>query len=206
MERPLAVRRPWYLLVALVISWLFGISGCTEGSEIIRSYWAPSVDVETVANKVDTDEARDQLKIAGERCVNAVDRDRGRLFPLAAASLVLGAATVLFAARALAGNKGSRALLVQLVIAQALFVGVRDYGSRGVRRDCQEINLAVASSMFGKYDPKLAEPFTPQVIDLGLIAAFLAHAAVAGMVVFSLTRPRSLAWYDAMEQRRSGVS
>lgn len=196
-------RRPWYLLVAIVVAWLFGVGGCTEGTQIIGGYWSPAPDPTELAADAPTEQERAHLKEAGTRCLVATDNAKGRIFPLGVASFLLGAAIVVFAARAMAGRKSARALLVQLVLVQALFVGVAEFATRDVKRECAEVTLA---RMRMNLDPaqkeKVLDRIPPEMLTMGLIVGFALRTTVAALVVLSLTRSRTLAWFDAIERRR----
>jgi hypothetical protein len=204
MERPAPPRRPWYLLVAIVVAWLYGVGGCTEGSAVIGAYWSPAPDVTEIAARAKTEDDRAHVRDAATRCFVAMDQARRRVFPLGAGSFVLGAAIVIFAARSMAGRKTARSLLVQLVIAQAVFVGARDYVTRDIDAACFDFKVANAKLDFeGKTaDPSIFDRVSPEMMRNAAWAGFGLRTLVAGLVVLSLTRGRTKEWYEAMERRR----
>lgn len=206
MERSTAPKRPWYLLVAIVIAWLFGVGGCTEGTAVIGAYWSPSPDVTEIANRATTEEDRVKVRESATRCFVATDEAKRRVFPLGVASFVLGTAVMMFAARTMAARKTARSLLVQLVIAQALFVGVRDYTTRDLNATCFDFKVELAKlDLKGKAaDPSVFDRISPEMLHAGMWIGLALRSLVAGLVVVSLTRPRSLAWFDAMDRRRTG--
>ncbi|MFO0672027.1 MAG: hypothetical protein U0235_20785 [Polyangiaceae bacterium] len=203
MEAP--PRKPWPLLVAIIVAWLFGVGGCTEGSQIIAGYWSPAPDFGEIAAKGSTDEERAAVRAAGERCLAATDGARRRVFPFGVATFVLGAAMVVFSARAMAGRKSARSLLIQLLVVQALFVGVREYATRDLKRECMDITFAAVRLGMKDKDrpPAITSGDVPSgLLDAGVMVAIALRSLAAGLVVLALTRPRSVAWFDAMEARR----
>ena len=201
---PPPLKRPWYLLVAIVVAWLYGVGGCTEGSAIIGSYWSPSPDVTDIAARAKTEEESARVRDAATRCFVATDQAKNRVFPLGVASFLLGAATVMFAARSMAARKGARPLLVQLVLAQALFVGARDYMTRDLNGACFDFKVSIAKLDFESksHDTSMFDRVSPDMMRTGMWVGFALRSLVAGLVILSLTRPRTKEWYEAMERRR----
>jgi hypothetical protein len=206
MERSTASpKRPWYLLVAIVFAWLFGVGGCTQGTAIIGSYWSPAQDVSEIANRAKTEEDRSKLKEAASRCYAATERSKTRIFPLGVASFVLGAAMVILAARSMAGRGSARALLVQVVLAQALFVIVRDFSTRDVLAECvdferQQVRLDLVER---NADPSIIDRVTPELRAKANLAGTVIRCAAAGLIVLALTRRRTREYYEALERRRA---
>lgn len=202
-------KRPWYVLAALVFAWLFGVGGCMQGTAIIGSYWSPAPDVADVGARAKTDEDRAALKEAHSRCFVSTERAKGRIYPLGAASFVLGAALVLLAARSMAGRNTARALLVQVVLAQAAFVLFRDYSTRDVLAECleyQRLEMRV-DLLEHKRDPALVnslDSITPELRVKATLAGGVLRGMVAGLIVLALTRRRALEYYAAMERLREG--
>ena len=101
---------------------------------------------------------------------------------------------VILAARALGGRSTARSLLVQVVLAQAVFVVARDWFLRDLPADCLDYFREVVH----------VERVLMHVPDIQattvVVSAIRALAAIG--IVIALTRPRSLAYYTAIERVR----
>lgn len=111
-------KRPFYVVLALLGALALGTTAARSGWATVAMYREP-ID-SSLAGRGFSDEAdRAALVARFEAYLHAVDAARPRGWPIGVGMLVLGSAILLFSMRALGGSKGSRAALVQLVVAQA---------------------------------------------------------------------------------------
>lgn len=195
--------RPWYLVLVLLVCSCLGAWGATEGWALIDIYRGAQVDV---ARDVTREEDRKAIQAAVDNMLVAMDAERPRIFPLAAAELVLGIAMFVFAAGAMTGRPGARRVLVQVVIAQAALVILTFLVTPKLRASNIELMLAQTNMKALSHGEKAesVELTIPamRVFFRGLTIAWLGvRSAVAALVVVGLTRSRARAFYDAQNER-----
>src|SRR5258708_34261957 len=116
---PVAERkRPWYLVLALLGALALGTTGACSGWTTVAVYREP-IDP-TFASEGISDEA-DRVAVVTrvQTYLQTLDAAKRRGWPIGVATLLLGSAVFVFAMRALGGNGGARAALIQGVLAQA---------------------------------------------------------------------------------------
>ena len=118
MVVPAERKRPWYLVLALLGALALGTAGAFQGWGTFVSYHDP-IDPTIVGSGI-ADEA-DRLAVVArfQAYLQVLDLAKSRAWPIGVATLVLGTAMFVFAMRALGGSGTARAVLVQLVVAQA---------------------------------------------------------------------------------------
>jgi hypothetical protein len=191
------------LVLALLICSGLGACGATEGWGRIEIYRGAQLDY---TRDLTREEDRKSVQGAVDKMLAVMDAERPRVFPLAAAELVLGVAMFVFAAAAMTGRAGARRVLVQVVIAQAVFVVLTFVLTPKLRWSEIEIMIATASAKQLDHGdkPEAVELTLPalRVFYRGVVIAGLAvRSAVAALVVVGLTRPRARAFYDAQSER-----
>lgn len=197
-------RKPWYLVLALLVCSGLGACGSTSGWGTIELFRGAQGDSH-VADFTREDD-RKAVQLSFDRMMTAMDAERPRGFPLAAAELVLGAAMFIFAAAAMTGRGGARRALVQITFAQAVLVLVAYFLTPKTR--FAQLDWAVAQEA-----GKLLEAGQTQaqvdrtlpavhVLYHGLwIAQLAVRSVVAALVMFALTRPRARAYYEARPEQ-----
>lgn len=199
-----APRKPWYLVLALLICSGFGACGSTGGWATIELYRGAQAD--SRAADFSHEDNRKAVTATYDRIMTAMDAERPREFPLAAGELVLGFAMFMLAAAAMTGRGGARRALVQVTIAQAA-LDVASFvltpKTRFARIDwamAQEAGkLLEAGQSKAQVDHTM--PWM-RVLAHGLsIAELVVTTIVAGLIVFALTRPRSRAYYEPQPER-----
>jgi hypothetical protein len=169
-------RRPWFLVIALVGAWLFGAQGLVNGCSLI-SYYKDDHVAETQG-----DDAHDETMARLEPWKQALDHAKSRVFPLSAATLVLGGAMVVFAARAMAGRARARDLLIQVACVQAAVAILTYVLTPDVRAAESQVERdAGYGEVFRRYAP-------PAVLAIRTLASAL--------IVLALTRPKARAYFD----------
>ena len=180
---------------------VFGATSFAGGWSIISYYRTSTLDLASVVRVVEDDADRERVNHAFEVYVEALDHDKSRMFPLAAAELLIGVAMFAMAAGAMGGRPGARVALVQLVGVQAALVLVTFVVTTKVRVANRDLGSVVGAAQLRKSgsDPKLVEEslaisrkLAPTVENV-----FVAMRSVAaGLVLIGLTRRRSRAYFD----------
>jgi hypothetical protein len=195
--------RPWYLVLALLICSGLGAFGATSGWETIEIYRGASVDF---THGLGREEDRASVQAGGDRMLEAMDAERSRMFPLAAAELVLGVSMFVFAAAAMMGRGGARRILVQLTIAQTALAISTFFLAPRTRWALLELKVAQveAAQLEGGTRPEVVEQQMPilRAFSRGMSVAQLAvQAGITALIVVALTRQRARAFYDTQSER-----
>jgi uncharacterized membrane protein YidH (DUF202 family) len=176
------LRRPWYLIVSLVMAWLLGALALMAGGSVITFYKQDADELEQALDhdeeRVPDPDERALFRERTERLENVHDQAKRREFPLGVAALLLGGAMVATSARAMSGREGARGALVQVTLARAA--------------------LAVAG-FFLTPDVRAAEFAVANVFGYASISKVVLETAACLLVVIALTRPRSRAFFRAAE-------
>jgi hypothetical protein len=177
-------RRPWYLVVVLVLAWLTGASSVMGGCQTIEFYRSTTLEIaqplEHEVGKTETELAETHAHFATYTA--ALDRDRSREFPLAVAALLVGAAMVVFAQRAMIGREWARALLVQLTLAHAALVVLQYVLTPRIQRATVEL---------GAFLSGVDATLMARLVVVGTGISVMANM----LIVLGLTRQRSRAFY-----------
>lgn len=174
------MKRPWFLVLALIGGWLFGAQGLVNGCTLINFYNSDAAYEST------EDDAQAQENRRNEPLRKALDTARTRVFPLAVAMLVLGGAMVVFAARAMGGRSQARSGLIQIACVHAV-LGVVWYVLTPEVRAAQ--GEMARQSGYGNVVQRYVPP-----IELAL------ETLASALIVLSLTRPRSRAFFEPRAQ------
>jgi hypothetical protein len=171
--------------VALVLVWMVGVFGATEGCHTIEILHRPDA-VQTSVNRIgDAELAKRQ-----EALNNTVLAFRNMVTPLAIAQLLLGTLLTLAAGLTLLGRTEARNVALQVIVVYALFLPL-DYVMRGPMRavDIDAMSEGVT------FSPPNGGP-APDMADLRLVywwayrTALALRLAVLAMGLIALTRPR----------------
>jgi hypothetical protein len=201
-------KKPWYLVAALMGALGLGAGGGCEGQRIVGLYRVehldPSVFAQDIASTID----REAVRAAVEGYVSALDAAHVRAFPLAVAALLIGAATVLFAMRAMGGNAGARRGLMQLLVVQAGLVAATYFAEKDVRD--AGVGLAVAKIRAEAHQELVDPARADQAIRINVAVARLRDPMRLAMttigsllIVFALTRRGARAFFDASQEALS---
>jgi hypothetical protein len=195
---PAVRKRPWFLVLALLGALALGTMGAYEGWNGAALYFV-SVDPSKVGESITDDHDRAVVVARVQEYVQVLDAEKSRGWPFAVATLLLGSATLLFSMRALGGSAGARAVLVQLLVAQA----VAGIAAHFLLRDVVEAELRMkeagataemhASGLSGQLGPPPSIAFYRAANTLFLILQSIGSA----LVVVGLTRHRSRAYFEA---------
>lgn len=197
--------RPWYLVAAMIATWVLGVFNASGGCQVIR-YLRGADDL---AQSADTAEASTPLartrRVVESTSLQAISKHHRVVFPLSAAKLILGLVLLIASGRALVGRPRSRRLMLQVIAASAvlevaefiLMAPVRDAVAVAVATDIVEnqpdayqwMTRAEAASLF-----ESVARWSERVRFGGTLVL------VYGGAAWALTRERSKAFYLAMEQ------
>lgn len=200
-----AVRRPWYLVLALLICSGIGACESTAGWTTIELYRGHIDDRSHEMTREDDSKA---VASSFQKMLSRLDEERPRAFPLAVGELVLGIAVFVFAAAAMTGRGGARRALVQLMVAQTIVVGAMFFVTPKFR--AAETEWLIAQQTGQMLEKGMSEADVRLQMNQARAARFalaitliIARAALAGAVLVALTRPRARAYYDAQGEREA---
>jgi hypothetical protein len=193
-------------VLALLICSGLGAFGATSGWETIEVYRGATVDF---THGVGREEDRVKVQAAGDRVLDAMDGERARMFPLAAAELVLGMGMFVFAAAAMMGRGGARRIVVQLVVAQtalAIATFVLTPKTRWALLDLKVAQVEASQLEHGERPEVIAQqaPILRAFSHGISMGQLIVQAGVAALIVLALTRQRALAFYDAQSEPTEG--
>lgn len=180
-------RRPLYLSISLLLVWLMGLMGATDGLGSIDILRDPHAALSTVERTLDAKAM--QLRSA---MIHAVMDAHDIAAPLAAASLVLGSLLAIAAGRAMFGRGRGHKLLVQAIVAYAIYLPLAYLLGRPIRQGMLATLDAVQS------EGVLVDGLTATELALG--ANFLAwwwkialggQLVILGVVLYILNRPQA---------------
>ena len=195
------VKRPRYLLLALIGALVFG-AGCWMDGCGRLAFYRGEQDQSLALNasiKADTD--RNRAEALYHRFTEVADAARKRAIPLAAATFVLGAALLALGSRALAGKTNTRGALMQVVIAQAAVVGLAYYLTADIRN--AELDWEMERTLIHQRETLPADQYE-QVVPMmqsmrhyGVPGWLVLRTLASALIVFALTRPRSREFFEA---------
>jgi hypothetical protein len=181
-------KRPWYLVLSLLAALAFGANGARSGWAMVMLYHEP-IDPTTAGQGIADEADRAAVVTRVEAYLHAVDAAKSLGWPLAVAKLLLGGSALFFAMRAMAGSRGARAALVQLVLAQAAVALASHWLLRDV--DNAELRWIEAQQAAGH------ERVPDDVLRAAASVALAIHVLGSGLIVLGLTRRRSRAFFEA---------
>ena len=198
---PTIRKRPWYLVVALVIASVFGAWSFQEGVLLISYYRNSDADLLTQElRQIDDESDRAAVKASLDHMNDELDASKSRMFPLAAAELLLGMALFALAAGAMAGRPGARTALVQVVFVQGALVVAMFFLTARFRAAAQDHSLAKNTAELKQQGGGPLSPEDQQLARKGAhvleLAQLTFRSIVAGLVLVALTRKRSVAYYE----------
>jgi hypothetical protein len=197
-------KRPWYLVCALVLAWLFGAGAMTDGCENIGYFEADRAELTRAAQDRLKDADPDAVAKVTERFFDAMDSAKSRVFPFAVASLLLGAAMWGLAFGAMAGRGGARAALVQVLAVSAVvrvveYVATPDIRAAHTAADIGLAALSPADTPAMKEGRHLYIQHRAKKPTFGLVL----HLGLDALLLLALTRRRTREFYEARAAARA---
>ena len=200
-------KRPWYLVLALLGALALGTTGAYKGWEEVTLYHA-SLDPAAAGQGVADEHDRALVVLRTEAVIRALDDAKSRGWPLAVAALLIGGATLLFAMRALGGSSSARAVLVQLVVAQA---GLGVAGHLLLREVIEaDLQWREAEHAAEEHAAGVVTTVQPPISTMAILRAastmvLVLRTLASALVVIGLTRRGSREYFDetaaAVEER-----
>jgi hypothetical protein len=200
-SRPRSLR-PWYLVAALLLTWIIGVRGFMEGCGMaifLRSGVAP--DLAAVA-----EQARDQsdpievMSLVGTAAAFRVFSDHQAIaFPLSVARALLGGLLVLASGFALGGRPGARGFALQVIAANLAFAAAEYALTSGVRGAW--ISAVAQAGALLPPDTPPRESLTNSALLWAWMRLGLAlFMTTLGAAALALMRPRTKAYFQAVAQ------
>lgn len=190
-------RRPLSLRISLLLVWLMGLMGATDGLGSIDILRDPHAALAMVERTLDP--KAQQLR---EAMVQAIIDARNVAAPLAAAGVVLGSLLAIAAGRAMFGRGRGHKLLMQAVVAYALYLPIAYVVGQPIRQGM------LASLRAAKAGELIVDGLSATELAIGV--DFLAtwwrivlggQLAALALVVYILTRPSSRAWLGGITSK-----
>jgi hypothetical protein len=188
-----ASKRPVYLVIALLLVWMVGLFGATEGCQTIDVLHHPESVRVALERMSDIETSKRQ-----EALIDTVLRFRQTVTPLAIGQLLLGSLLTFTAGLTLLGRGQARKIALQAIIVYALFLPL-DYVLRRPMRA-----VAIDAIAQGLTFPPLEEgTSTPEASDLRVVywwayrGALGAQLTILALGIFAMTRPRVRAFFGA---------
>ena len=190
-------------MAALIASWIYGAHVLGGGYEVLAFFRGERPDIHEMTDSIKTTEAREAAFAAGEQWVAVREGAKKREMPFGAASLLLGAAMVLLAARSMAGREGSRRALIQVVVVHAAvmtgaYFWTKDVAAAEVAfsaRLGEGVTAAMTSSFPDPATRQGAEALRPIIEHALAPLTLLMGMAFSALIVVALTRPRARAFF-----------
>jgi hypothetical protein len=180
-------RRPGYLILALIASWMIGLGGMTNGCQTLNFYRQATQPTLVFDGKLAA-----EIKKAR---IDALNTQHARMVPLAAANLLLSGLLIFACWRALSGRRGAHALTIQAVVANAAFSVADFVVSRPVRAlIIDSVSAHAPETMQQLSPPQLANAFwwSQRIMLAGNLLVF-------ALIGYALTRPRVIEIFSQPE-------
>lgn len=197
-------RRPWYLVLALLVCSGMGACGSTNGWGTIEVYRGAQLD--NGSQQFQQDDNRKAVTAAFDKFMGAMDEERPRAFPISAAELVIGIAMFIMSAAAMTGRGGARRALVQLTFAQAALYVAAFFLTPKIR--WAKVEWVIAEQAAALAEKGQSQVQVNQMLAANRvfyrsvpIVALILTVVTAVLVIFALTRQRSRAYYDSQSER-----
>jgi hypothetical protein len=196
------------MVAALLFAWVFGaagfIGGCNDAMELHRGHVDMAEEVPEKGFGA-PDESTRAAKIAMMQEINDAEiAMTSRLYPLSVATFLLGAALVLFAARALAGRSSARIPIIQIAIAQGILSIVAFVLTKHIRDIYLGQLLTVTRDSGGDAESiELMVRYWPRIFRAAAVILLVARNVIVFFIVVALTRTKTKEFFAAMERRFS---
>jgi hypothetical protein len=187
------LKRPAYLVVALLLVWVVGLAGATQGCRTVEILHRPDVARSENSRGDDVELAR-----RGGALIDIVLAFRTTVTPLAVGQLLLASLLTLSAGLTLLGRGHARQLAIQAMVVYALFLPL-DYF---VRQPMRAITIDAFAD--GSAFPPGGPLASPELADQRALLWWVFRAALGLQLVIltfgivAITRPRVRAFFDAL--------
>jgi hypothetical protein len=192
-------------MVALMAAWIYGAHALRVGYEQLAFFRGERPDLQAETEQLGNAEGRAVALAAGEHWLAVRESAEHRLMPFGVASLLLGGAMIIFAARSMGFREGSRSKLVQVIVVHAGIVAAAFFCSADVTAAEAAFMASVGRSAVtthGFGDPaaiQQAQALMPFVARAFAPLSLLISIAFSGLLVIALTRPGARAFFREPE-------
>jgi hypothetical protein len=194
-------------VAALVGAWIFGATTMQEGCGEVTYY--KTADHAELAQSAAQEVAHEVDPAAvvqvHERYYSALDAAKTRMFPLAVAALLLGAAMWTLAAFAMLGKNGARAALLQILAVHGALIVLKLAITADVRAAEAEANSRLAALTPVPRAGPVRAGRTFLIEHSGVIPLVQKSARLMGyaLVIVALTRRRTRDFFEAQGAARA---
>ncbi|MFO0664371.1 MAG: hypothetical protein U0174_10495 [Polyangiaceae bacterium] len=200
-------KRPWYLVLALVLSTSFGACGWFDGYQSVLFYRDTQVDAPAIVEQLPENAAKARVREAHGALIQERDLSRKRGFPLAVGTFLVGAAVLLFTARAFANRGTSKQFLLQFLVAQTALIIATHFALPGIRLRKADLSAAFDHAFAltrAKTDAERAQADQVSTMVKRLsgpvqTVALALRVSAALFVVIALTRRRTREFYGELD-------
>ena len=195
-------KRPVFLLVALALTFVFGVAGWLSGCQTIEEYRAQPAAFEKQIEVLPTAEDRDTARASYEKYQASMETAKTRQYPFGVAEFLLGAAMLALTARTFGGRSGARSMLLQVTAAQAVLLVVAYFVTRDAR-EAWLVHIGVTGSMMSPPDSIERLSLRPGMVT-AVASSFwstwiFVRTLLSAMAIVLLTRKQTTAFTDARE-------
>ncbi|WP_437676061.1 hypothetical protein [Sorangium sp. So ce131] len=192
--------RPWYLVAAMLLTWLMGVRGFMAGcgtAMYLRGGTAP--DVTAVAQQARDHADPFQFAIVLDAAkARALSLHRDVAFPLSIGQAILGALLVVASGLALGGRPGTRGFVLQVLVANLAFATVEYTLTRGVRAAWIDM-VAQAGALLPPGTPEREGIMNPSVWwTFERVRFVLFELGILGAATLAMTRERTKLYFQAV--------
>lgn len=196
--------RPWYLVVAMCVTWVIGVFGATSSCSELGFLRGSQNMPDEISRGVDeTDHALWRMELVRQRArLEALADLHDRAFPVGAAQLVLSILLLIASGSAISGRQGARGLAMQAIaanialslVAFALLAPVRQRSAEAVAQDAVENGPGPVGGMDRNQS---IDFYRQQQIDSERLRLGL-EVVVFGLAALALTRRRTKDYFAAV--------
>ncbi|NUP05160.1 MAG: hypothetical protein HOW73_03765 [Polyangiaceae bacterium] len=194
--------RPWFLVAAMILTWLAGVNGTMNGCHTVSFLRQGSVpESSAVLEQAKADETQGLMLVQRAAEHRAYADAPKRMMPLSIAQVLLSLLLVIVSAMVLAGRPGSRSLALQVIAANTLFVivqyaltqPIREAWINAVAYDTRQLPFNESGLQLPFFDVR-----TPAFWWLCTRLGLALHLGVLGAAGAALASPRTRAFMDAV--------
>ncbi len=195
--------RPWFLVAAMILTWLMGVRGVTTGCEnalFLRNGAMPD-DVAALEAAQSTRDDRARSEYLAVIRTRAIAEHRDRTLPLAVGRTLLSFLLVVASAMVLSGRTGARSFAVQALSANAVLALVDYFVTKPVRTQWFE---EWSRSGVLMDDPYVAPLVSPAALEWWSGVGLALETGIPLVALFAVLSRRSQTFFVAAAQAEQG--
>ena len=191
--------RPWYLVAAMITTWLIGFHGVTTAyntAAFLRSGTLP--DVASALARVHGGDVMDFAAFFQAVQLEAVSAASATTFPLAVAKALLSAVLVIASGLAMGGRRGARVFALQALLANAALTVLEYLLTRGVRTAWIDALVRAAQTLPDMMPDREAYTNKDVLLWVARLQVLFLNLFGLALGVLVLTRKRTKTYFDAV--------